>query len=175
MAISTYWMFPIDYSLFPIRFITHICITHLHPLSDLVIIGIHYSLMKDILEWKLLSSSLKMEIFQFYKECIQKHLYYKQFVLRDQGIINQGARNWRYLSKNPAFTLRIHTLYQIFPDCRVVCMVREPSHSIPSMVSYITKVSILMERVYVMYYCMLYKIYMDYVILGMEAHLFSHI
>ena len=45
-----------------------------------------------------------------------------------------------FISKNPAFTMRLDLLYDVFPDCRVVCLLRDPCQSIPSMVSYIAHV-----------------------------------
>lgn len=76
-----------------------------------------------------LSLSEKCRIYQYYKECIQRHLYFQSLLDHLSSPI--------FLSKNPAFTLRISTLYRTFPDCRVVCLLRDPVDSIPSMVSYI--------------------------------------
>eukprot|EP01036_Dinobryon_divergens_P027376 gene27376-36143_t len=45
-----------------------------------------------------------------------------------------------FVPKNPAFNLRLSTLYLTFPDCRVVCMLRDPAQSVPSMMSYISKI-----------------------------------
>lgn len=121
-----------------------------------------------------LSQAVRMEIFQYYKECVQKHLYYHSHfnqvhrypptIVKNQNktpdvndssktppitnktaaIINNTTkiktRPIIFVSKNPAFTLRLSTLYLTFPDCRVVCMLRDPVQSVPSMVSYISKV-----------------------------------
>ena len=45
-----------------------------------------------------------------------------------------------FVSKNPTFTLRIDSLYEAFPDARIVVLVRDPQESVPSMVSYISLV-----------------------------------
>jgi hypothetical protein len=45
-----------------------------------------------------------------------------------------------FVSKNPAFTLRIPTIYATFPDAKIVCLLRDPLQSVPSMVSYISHV-----------------------------------
>ncbi len=82
-----------------------------------------------------LSPQVRMEIFRFYRQCVQRHLY---FHTRYGG----AAPSVVFVSKNPAFTLRIETLMRTFPDCRVVCLLRDPLQSVPSMVSYISMVSI---------------------------------
>ena len=46
-----------------------------------------------------------------------------------------------FLSKNPPFTMRLQLLYDTFPDCCVACLIRDPVLSVPSMISYIAKVS----------------------------------
>ena len=73
-------------------------------------------------------------MFSFYKECVQRHIYARYEL---DGI---PSRNVVFVSKNPAFTLRIESLYKKFPDARVVCLLRDPKESVPSMVSYIAKV-----------------------------------
>ena len=51
--------------------------------------------------------------FRFYANCIRRHLY-----------VHRNAAF--YLSKNPAFTPRLGTLRHIFPDARIIYMVRDP-------------------------------------------------
>jgi hypothetical protein len=76
-------------------------------------------------------------IFKYYSECVQRHLYYYE-KLHPQSSYSRTKKI--FVSKNPAFTLRLESLYARFPDARVVCMIRNPRESIPSMVSYIAKV-----------------------------------
>jgi hypothetical protein len=83
-----------------------------------------------------LSEAVKAEIFGYYKECVQRHVYYHGHVC--------GRGRLIFVSKNPTFTLRIPTLYDTFPDARVVCLVRDPLHSVPSLVSFISKVRVLL-------------------------------
>lgn len=64
----------------------------------------------------------RMRIMSFYKRCVQKHLY----------VFGRGKR---YLSKNPTFSPKVASLYRIFPDAKVVCMVRNPFEAIPSSIS----------------------------------------
>lgn len=81
-----------------------------------------------------LSMSHRNLMFNFYKECVQRHLY-ARYVMEDIS-----TKNIVFVSKNPAFTLRLESLYNTFPDGRVICLLRDPKESVPSMVSYIAKV-----------------------------------
>lgn len=63
-------------------------------------------------------------IMRFYKACLQKHLY----VFGQQG-------QKRLLSKNAAFASWTGSLYETFPDCRVICCMREPHKTVPSLLS----------------------------------------
>ena len=72
-------------------------------------------------------------VFKFYKECVQRHLYACH-------VLEKNDASVVFVSKNPAFTLRLESLYNAFPDCRVICLLRDPRESVPSMVSYIAKV-----------------------------------
>lgn len=80
--------------------------------------------------------ALKSSLFHFYKDCVKRHLY-----ARTQLSTIRSSNDVIFVSKNPAYTLRLETLYKTFPDCRVICMLRDPVESIPSMVSYLAKVS----------------------------------
>lgn len=64
-------------------------------------------------------------IMAFYKKCIQRHLYC-------------FGMERRFLSKNPAFSPKVESLYRTFPDARIICMVRSPFESIPSSMSLIS-------------------------------------
>lgn len=81
-----------------------------------------------------LSQHHRDSMFLFYRDCVQRHLY-ARYVLE-----NVPPENVVFVSKNPAFTLRLKSLYETFPDARVVCLLRDPRDSVPSMVSYISKV-----------------------------------
>lgn len=65
----------------------------------------------------------KAEVFQFYRDCVQRHLY--------------ARGGTHFLSKNPTFTLRIASIFEYFPDANIICSVRDPADAVPSMVSYI--------------------------------------
>jgi hypothetical protein len=87
---------------------------------------------------EMLSYKVRYQIFQYYKECIQRHLYYHQHTFRGQPI--PAAMPKVFLSKNPTFTLRLSTLTGIFPDAEILVLVRNPVESIPSMISYIGRI-----------------------------------
>jgi hypothetical protein len=64
----------------------------------------------------------KRRIMAFYKSCLKRHLY-----------VHGGDK--RLLSKNPSFTPAVGALRETFPDCRVVCCMRNPLEAIPSQLS----------------------------------------
>ena len=59
---------------------------------------------------------------QFYQKCIKKHLY----------VFGKGKC---YLAKSPAHILRYSSLKEIFPDVKMIYMLRDPEKSIPSTIS----------------------------------------
>jgi hypothetical protein len=91
-------------------------------------------------------------IFDYYSSCIRRHQYAHMLRSRNAAFI-YGAADLRggdehipcpiYLSKSPPFTNRIRDLLERFPRGLVICMVRKPAESVPSMVSYISKVIVL--------------------------------
>ena len=63
----------------------------------------------------------RLRIMRFYRACVQRHLY------------ATGGRY--YVSKNPVFSAKIETLLEIFPDARILYLVRNPLDMLPSTVS----------------------------------------
>jgi hypothetical protein len=63
----------------------------------------------------------RQRIMAFYKASIQRHLY------------ATGKRF--YLAKNPLFCAKIESLLEMFPDARIVYLVRNPLEAVPSTVS----------------------------------------
>jgi len=55
----------------------------------------------------------------FYKGCIQRHLY----------VFGKGRR---YISKNPPNSLRIRSLQATFPGCQFIYMIRDPLYTVAS-------------------------------------------
>lgn len=80
----------------------------------------------------------RQDMFCYYRAAVRKHLYFRRRFCPPP--INSAAP-LVYVSKNPAFTMRIDTLYEYFPDAHVICLWRDPVHSVSSMVSYISAVS----------------------------------
>ena len=64
----------------------------------------------------------KERIMRFYKACVQRHLYF------------HGPQK-RFLSKNPAFSSKVDAIRTHFPGARVVCNMRSPYETIPSLLS----------------------------------------
>ncbi len=64
----------------------------------------------------------KRWIMDYYKRCLQKHLYVH-------------GPNKRLLSKNPSFSSLVGSLNSTFPDCRFICCVRDPMKTMPSQLS----------------------------------------
>ncbi|MGI8740215.1 MAG: sulfotransferase [Gammaproteobacteria bacterium] len=69
-----------------------------------------------------LSARDKRRILAFYTLCLQKHLY----------VYGEGKR---VLSKNPSFTAWTGALRETFPDCRIICCMRDPAVAVPSMLN----------------------------------------
>ncbi|MEA3365389.1 MAG: sulfotransferase, partial [Candidatus Hydrogenedentes bacterium] len=68
------------------------------------------------------SPNLRHDIMWFYHKMVQRHLYV------------HGAAKC-YLSKSPAFSVKLQSIREIFPDAKVVCNVRSPYQCIPSLAS----------------------------------------
>ncbi|GAB4503600.1 MAG: hypothetical protein Fur0043_05920 [Anaerolineales bacterium] len=65
----------------------------------------------------------KRRIMTFYKSMLQRHLY--------------ATGKKYFVAKNPAFSPKIETLSQFFPDARIIYLVRNPLDMLPSTVSWI--------------------------------------
>ena len=64
----------------------------------------------------------KRRVMDFYQQCLKR-----------QAFVVGGGR--RLLSKNPASSLKVESLYRHFPDCRVVYLVRNPLEVVPSTIN----------------------------------------
>ncbi len=67
----------------------------------------------------------KRRIMAFYRSCLQRHLY-----------ADGGKRH--FASKNPAFSAKIETLVEFFPDARILYLARNPLDMLPSTVSWLS-------------------------------------
>ena len=70
-----------------------------------------------------LSPAHKRRIMGFYKSMLQRHLY--------------ATGKKYFVAKNPAFSPKIETLSDFFPNARIVYLVRNPLDMLPSLVSWI--------------------------------------
>ncbi|MBI5933602.1 MAG: sulfotransferase [Chloroflexi bacterium] len=65
----------------------------------------------------------RRQIMAFYKSMLQRHLY--------------ATGKKYFVAKNPAFSPKIETLAEFFPDARIIYLVRNPLDMLPSTVSWI--------------------------------------
>lgn len=100
----------------------------------------------------LLKKEVGMEIFAYYKNCVRRHVYFHSHYDHSSKPRLVPAE-LTFVSKNPAFTLRIPTIYETFPDARIVSVLRDPIQSIPSMISYISKVYIILCALPTILFC----------------------
>lgn len=66
----------------------------------------------------------KKRIMTFYKSMLQRHMY-----------ANKGKKY--FVAKNPAFSPKIETLLEFFPDARIIYLARNPLDMLPSTISWI--------------------------------------
>jgi len=70
----------------------------------------------------------------FYTACVKRQLYFEG--RRADG---GGKAPKILLSKNPAFTFRMRSLREAFPDAKFICPVRHPYETIPSLINMLQK------------------------------------
>ncbi len=70
-----------------------------------------------------LSPEHKKRIMTFYKSMLQRHMY--------------ATGKKYFVAKNPAFSAKIETLAEFFPDARIIYLARNPLDMLPSTVSWI--------------------------------------
>ena len=87
--------------------------------------GFVFPYLGEIPQYQYFDSAIphaeRQRIMAFYKACIQRHLY------------ATGGRF--YLAKNPLLSAKIESLLEMFPDARIVYLVRNPLEAVPSTVS----------------------------------------
>jgi hypothetical protein len=80
--------------------------------------------MPDYLHFDdMLPPEHKRRIMTFYKSMIQRHIY--------------ATGKKYFVAKNPAFSAKIETLKEFFPDARIIYLARNPLDMLPSTVSWI--------------------------------------
>jgi len=65
------------------------------------------------------------KIMRFYRSCLRRHLF---------------ARNSdkKFLSKNPTFSPKVDSLYEFFPDAKIIYLARNPLDTVPSIISWMS-------------------------------------
>ncbi|MBC2715848.1 MAG: sulfotransferase [Desulfobacteraceae bacterium] len=71
------------------------------------------------------SPGRRKKIMNFYKKCVQRHLYV-------------FGPEKHFLSKNPASSSKINSIYETFPDAGIICTVRQPFEALPSAISWVS-------------------------------------
>lgn len=67
----------------------------------------------------------KKRIMQFYRSCLQRHLY-------------ASGGKLHFASKSPAFSPKIESLIEFFPDARILYLARNPLDMLPSTISWLS-------------------------------------
>ncbi|HNN12773.1 MAG TPA: sulfotransferase [Anaerolineales bacterium] len=70
-----------------------------------------------------LSAKQKKQIMTFYKSMLQRHMY--------------ATGKKYFVAKNPAFSAKIETLMEFFPEARILYLARNPLDMLPSTISWI--------------------------------------
>ncbi|MFO7558363.1 MAG: sulfotransferase [Desulfobacterales bacterium] len=71
------------------------------------------------------SPAQRKTIMKFYQRCIQRHLY-------------AFGPDKCFLSKNPVSSSKINSIYETFPEAKIVCLVRQPLEAVPSAISFMS-------------------------------------
>jgi hypothetical protein len=67
----------------------------------------------------------RRKIMRFYRDCLRRHLF-------------AWNSNKKFLSKNPTFSPKVDSLYEFFPDAKIIYLVRNPLDTIPSIISWMS-------------------------------------
>ena len=111
---------------------------------SLLLFPLTMDLLGGLIYFDELPLETRRNVFLYYRKCVQKRLFCAEMTMKKKKMdITSSASSFSlcFVAKNPVFTLRLNSLFHFFPDARIVCMVRDPAQSVPSMVSYIGKVS----------------------------------
>lgn len=67
----------------------------------------------------------RRKIMRFYRSCLRRHLFARH-------------SDKKFLSKNPTFSPKIDSLYEFFPDAKIIYLVRNPLDTVPSIISWMS-------------------------------------
>jgi hypothetical protein len=66
---------------------------------------------------------LRRRVMRFYRNCIKRHLF---------------CHGGTYLAKNPALSPKVDSLFEFFPDARIIYLARNPLEVLPSEISWLS-------------------------------------
>jgi hypothetical protein len=86
-------------------------------------VTVFFPFLDDLPPYQFFDTALpaaeKARIMGFYRDCVKRHLY-----------ADGGRRH--FVAKNPAFSAKIETLREFFPDARIIYLARNPLDMLPS-------------------------------------------
>lgn len=99
------------------------------PLFATVALMFPFPFPEDLLSFLRFDADLSADeqdrIMGFYKSCIQRHIYVH-------------GRDKQYMAKNNLSATKLKSIRRVFPDARVICIVRSPYNTVPSIMSLAT-------------------------------------
>lgn len=121
------------------------------PVSSRPTTSPYSSSLKAASQYTPLSLNQRKDIMNIYYEAIQKHLFYTNLrngvslqintkKIKKLNKNNFVLKNQIYLSKNPFLTFSIPTLYETFKDPNIICCLRDPLETIPSIIHYLSSI-----------------------------------
>ena len=92
-------------------------------------IGFLFPFLEDLPPYHFFDTAMpaeeKKRIMEFYRSCLQRHIY------------DRGGK-LHFASKSPAFSPKIESLLEFFPDARILYLARNPLDMLPSTISWLS-------------------------------------
>jgi hypothetical protein len=67
----------------------------------------------------------RRKIMRFYRSCLRRHLFARH-------------SDKKFLSKNPTFSPKVASLYEFFPDAKIIYLARNPLEKVPSFINWMS-------------------------------------
>lgn len=67
----------------------------------------------------------RRKIMRFYRSCLRRHLFARH-------------SDKKFLSKNPTFSPKVASLYEFFPDAKIIYLARNPLETVPSIINWMS-------------------------------------
>ncbi len=94
-------------------------------------IGLSAGLLDEAIPYTYFDTALprkeRTRIMAFYERCLRRHLYVNRS--------GTGTSERLYLAKNPALCPKVNSVFERFPDAKIVYLVRNPLEMLPSYVN----------------------------------------